>query len=331
MRNGRIDPREHWTAEARAVAYEYHRYQTGAGEGKHTSGRAAGQGDFGQERGRGHGSAEEARSYGQHNIGQENTISKQNQQPTQPLPAKPRVPQGPRATEFRHSPNSSTPPLPAIPYRGPKFPAYEPPQYHWTPPSSGNPSNLQSPIHFNQRIFDPAGEVVSGTFFPPYTKQDPQQTAGFAKYSVGYLPPPPPPLNTLADPTSVLAYQTNYSPVTPFQAMLNLPPTSPKSPKQLIPPAPSPSLEIRPSSKRHFKVSDLDFHGYHTQGPRSRYSQSEPPCTSDLKSMADLLEQDSDMKTGAGGTVQKDEAKKGPGNQALNRLVIVSSAMSRDL
>jgi hypothetical protein len=337
MRNGKIDPREHWTAEARAVAYEYHRYQIGAGEGKQTPGRAAGRGTFGQ--GGGYGSTEELRGYGQFDPRQANPNSIQTQQPTQQQPTKSRFPQGPKAMGYQLNQHNSAPSLPALPLRGPKNPAYEPPQYHWTPPSSGIPSHLQSPIHFNQRIFDPAGEAIPGFSPPPYAMQDTLQNAGFAKYSVGYLPPPPPALTSLTDPTAILACQTHYTPVTPFQgiaAVPELPPTSPQSPKQSSHPSPSASTKIRPSLAGYFKVSDQDFHfhrfGTSEQRSRSRYAQSEPPCKSDLMSMAELLEEDSNGEAGASTMVGENEANEnGAEFKARNTPVIVSSTMSQDL
>jgi hypothetical protein len=347
MKSGRIDPREHWTEEARAVAYNYHRYQTGAREKGQIPGQGPNPGVFGPG-GRGCSPAQPGGILGEHGVGQV-PMASHHQHRSRQFTGTTRIPQGPKAMGYQQHQHSSTASLPAMSSRGPKPPMYEPPPYHWTPPVPENPSNLQSPILFNQNIFvqpKPTGFSPSG--LPSVAPHDLSHLTPFQFHqyitsgAVGYLPPPPPPLSSLADPTSVLACQTHYSPETPFKVITEAPPPSPAtakttsihSPKDTSPYTPLPSSPLQPIlTGRRFKISDQEFHGHlvgaGSHGLRSRSSQSEPPCKTDLKAMADLLNDDLGVEHCAC-DILHETAHDGNSmsNKKHNEPVIVSSSMA---
>jgi hypothetical protein len=351
MKTARVDPREHWTAEARAVAYEYHRYQIGAGEGVQAPGRASGLEILSQRRG--YGSAEGVSSSGEHASGQGMSIAGQNRRHTHQSAVKPQIPQRPKAMEYKLHQDSPTASLPAMAPQGLNDSVYEPPKYHWTPPKSANPPNFQSPIFSNRQAY--LQLTPNTTSFSSASFQHVKRAAGSPNYryaayqSVGYLPPPPPPLSVLTDPTAVLACQTHYSPVTPFKAITQAlsspaPPQIPasQSPMCYSPQSQSPSPTLRPlisPPTRHSKVSDHEFHGHHLRSgnhcSRGRSSQSEPACKSDLKAMAEVLERDSNDETCDGIPVhnilkQNKARSKGADIDEVDEAVVVNSNMSQN-
>ncbi|EPE29643.1 hypothetical protein GLAREA_00803 [Glarea lozoyensis ATCC 20868] len=346
MKSGRIDLRDHWTEEARAVAYNYHRYQTGARKGQ-ASGQGPNPGVFGP-RSRGRSPAQPGGNLEEHGA-DPMPMASHHQHHSRQSTGTARIPQGPKAMGYQQHQHSSTASLPSMSSRGPKHPMYEPPPYHWTPPMNENPSNLQSPILFNQNIFvQPKSTGYSSSGLPPAAPHDLSHLTPFQFHqyitsgAVGYLPPPPPPLSSLTDPNAVLACQTNYSPETPFRVMTEAPPPSPAtaktpsaySPKDTAPSTAVPSPTLQPIlTGRRFKISDQEFHGHPvgvgSHGLRIRSSQSEPPCKTDLKAMADLLDNDSADEHWACDTL--DEAThngNATSNKKHNEPVIVSSNMA---
>ena len=260
MRSGADDARGGWTAEARAVAWEYHRYQMGAGEGAHTPGRAAAPGLF------------QEREYGVQGAsagaGQEAVVAGQRQTHQ----SAPRIRQGPRAMEYQHQTHSNPASYSIVSTR----PPYDPAQYYWSSSAHGSQGVLQSPIFANRQT---------------HPQQQNKPSASTVNHAVGYLPPPPPSLSSLTDPLAVLAYQTNWSPVTPFKAVTPIQTSQPLSITPSLQPFNSPL-------SRESKISDDEFHD--PQCSTCRSSRSEPPYKSDMEERLKDFEDDSDDYTRVG-------------------------------